>query len=34
MHVELARYRALLAHVDERSRSLVMGGSIARLLGL
>lgn len=34
MHVELARYRALLSHIDERSRGLVMGGAIARLVGL
>jgi predicted TIM-barrel fold metal-dependent hydrolase len=32
MHVELARYRALLAELDERNRGLVMGGAIARLL--
>ena len=34
MRVELARYRALLADVDEGSRSLVMGGAIARVLSL
>jgi predicted TIM-barrel fold metal-dependent hydrolase len=34
MHVELARYRALLADLDETSRTLVMGGAVARLLGL
>jgi predicted TIM-barrel fold metal-dependent hydrolase len=34
MHVELARYRALLHEADERTRELVMGGSIARILGV
>lgn len=34
MHVELARYRALLTDVDEESRGLVMGGAIARVLSL
>jgi len=32
LHVELARYRALLAGLDERSRDLVLGGAMARLL--
>ena len=33
MHVELARYEALLKDLDEDERSLVMGGSLARILG-
>jgi hypothetical protein len=33
MHVELARYRALLKDLDEAERDLVMGGNIARILG-
>ncbi len=34
MHVELARYEALLRDLDEADRALVMGGSIARVLGV
>jgi predicted TIM-barrel fold metal-dependent hydrolase len=34
MHVELARYRALLRDLTEGDRALVMGGSIARVLGV
>ncbi|MCK4376027.1 MAG: amidohydrolase, partial [Candidatus Brocadiae bacterium] len=34
MHVELARYGALLRDASEEERALVMGGSIARVLGL
>jgi predicted TIM-barrel fold metal-dependent hydrolase len=34
MHVELARYEALLRGLDEAARELVMGGSIARVLGV
>jgi hypothetical protein len=34
MRVELARYRAILADLDEGSRGLVMGGAIARVLRL
>ncbi len=34
MHVELARYRALLRDLDRQPRDMVMGGSIARVLDL
>ena len=34
MHVELARFEALLRDADERTRDLVMGDSIARVLGV
>ncbi len=34
MHVELARYRALLRDLDDRDRDMVMGGSIAAVLGI
>lgn len=34
MHVELARYRALLAALAEEERSLVLGENAARLFGL
>ncbi|MFO8007952.1 MAG: amidohydrolase family protein [Candidatus Brocadiia bacterium] len=34
MHVELARYRALLRDLDEDARALVLGGSIAGVLGV
>jgi predicted TIM-barrel fold metal-dependent hydrolase len=34
MHVEVARFDALLRDADEATRALVMGGSIARVLGV
>ena len=34
MHVELAKYQALLRDVDEAAQAQIMGGNIARLLNL
>jgi predicted TIM-barrel fold metal-dependent hydrolase len=34
MHVELAKYRALLRDFDKADQAEVMGGNLARLLGV
>jgi len=34
MHVQLAFHRAILQPFDERTRAQVLGGNIARLLGV
>jgi hypothetical protein len=34
MHVEVARYRALLEDLPEPDRAAVFGGNAARVLGL